>query len=46
MLFWKQNTPGLNSINVRIFLRDSLLEFQDFLYHIQSNKMCFLISIE
>ena len=46
MLFWKQNTPGLNSKNVRILLRDSLFRFQDFLYCAQSNKICLLISIE
>jgi len=46
MLFWKQNAPGLNSKNVRIFLRDSLFGFQDFLYCAQSNKICLFILIE
>ena len=45
MSFWEQNTPGLNSRNIRISLRDSYLGFHDFIYYIHSYKMCILILI-
>ena len=43
--FWKQKTSRLNSRKVRIFLRDFLFGFQDFLYYRYSKKIYFLISI-
>ena len=37
-----QNTLGLNSRKVRTSLKDSLLGFQDLLYHTHPNRMCLL----
>ena len=45
MYYTKSNAPVLNSRKVRTSLRDSLLGFQDFLYHTHSCRMCILILI-